>query len=268
MNAKNFSPAANHCVLVVGILCIVYYLMCGLFVRFGQSMLWVWPVVGCALILRWALARAGVIAALPRGLLWTARALIALAVAFFLTVIGFVVSGMTGAAPAGLDYLIVLGARVNGTEPSLSIQTRVEAAAAYLNANPDTLVIASGGQGEDEEISEAECMIRLLESAGVAPERILREDRSTSTAENIRFSYALIEDPDATVGVVTNGYHLFRAVWIARSNGSHPACGVGAYSSLLMLPHNLAREFMTLVVGGLRGDFDLKKFSLARFSAS
>lgn len=258
MAEKNFCPAVNNIVLAVGVLCIVYYLACGLFVRFGQSALWIWPLIGCALIARYFLARAGIIAAIPKGLLITGRALIALAVACFIAVESFVISGMVSAAPAGLDYIIILGARVNGTEPSLSLQTRVNTAVRYLNENPDTLVIASGGQGDDEDISEAECIIRLLKEAGIDESRIIREDKSTSTAENIRFSYQLMEDENASVGVVTNGYHMFRAKLIARSNGSHPVSGVAAGSSLFLLPHNMTREFMTLVVGALRGDFKLK----------
>ena len=153
MSEKNFCPAVNNIVLTVGVLCIVYYLMCGLFVRFGQSALWIWPLAGAVLIARYFLARSGIIAAIPKGMLITGRTLIALAAVFFIAVECFVVSGMVSAAPAGLDYLIVLGARVNGTQPSLSLQTRVNVAARYLHENPDTLVIASGGQGEDEIIS-------------------------------------------------------------------------------------------------------------------
>lgn len=261
MNVKNFCPTVNFCVLALGVACIVYYLLCGLFVRFGQSMLWIWPIAGAILIARFFLARAGVIAALPKGLLVFSRTFIALCVAFFLCVECMIVGGMTDDAPASLDYLIVLGARVNGTEPSLALQTRTSAAAEYMIANPDSLVIVSGGMGEGEKISEAECMKNLLLEAGVAPERILMEDQSTSTAENIRFSYALIENSTATVGIVTNSYHQFRARLIARSNGSHLVYGLNAPSSWLMLPHTMTREFMTLVVGTLRGDFSLSRLA-------
>lgn len=257
MAERSFCPVVNNIVLAAGILCIVYYLACGVFVRFGQSALWIWPLVGCLLIARYFLAKNGIIAAIPKGMLIAGRSLIALGALVFIAAECFVFSGMVSAAPAGLDYLVILGARVNGTEPSLSLQMRVNAAVEYLNENPETLVIASGGQGDDEEISEAECMIRLLQEAGISQERIIREDRSTSTAENIRFSYALMEDEQATVGVVTNGYHMFRAKLIAKSHGEHPVSGVAAGSSLFLLPHNMTREFMTLVVGVLRGDFKL-----------
>ncbi len=262
MDAKNYCPIVNNIVLIAGICCIAYYLMAGLFVRFGQSVLWIWPLAGAVLIARYFLCRAGIIAMLPKGLLITARSLIALAAAFFIAVECFVISGMVSAAPQGLDYLIILGARVNGTKPSISLSTRVNSAVKYLKENPDTRVIASGGQGDDEEISEAECMIRLLLEAGIEPERIIREDKATSTAENVRLSYALIEQErpgeDVKVGIVTNGYHMFRAKLIARSNGTHEISGVSGGSSLFMLPHNMTREFMTLVVGALRGDFSLR----------
>lgn len=254
---RHFSPAMNYIVLGVGIACIVYYLFCGFFVRFGQSVLWVWPVVGAACVARFFLVRAGMLNVLPLGLIYAFRAFLALCLAFFVTVEGFVISGMVRTPPDNLDYLIVLGARVNGREPSLSLKTRVDRAVDYLQAHPDTVAVLSGGQGDDEEISEASCMLSLMLEAGIDSSRIVLEDRSTSTAENIRFSYALIPDQTASVGIVTNGYHLFRATLIARSNGSHPVSGVSAPSSSLLLPHNLAREFMTLVVGCLRGDFRL-----------
>lgn len=257
MNGKDFCPIVNNCVLAVGVACILYYIMCGLFVRFGQSLLWIWPVAGVILIARFFLARAGIIAMVPRGALIAGRTLIALAAAFFLLVQGMIVHGMVAAAPDNLDYLVVLGARVNGTEPSLALQMRAETAAEYLMDNPDTLVIASGSMGDGENITEAECISNILQQAGIAPERILLEDKATSTAENMRFSYALMDDPAATVGVVTNGYHMYRAQLIARSNGSHPIYGVSAGSSAFMLPHTMTREFIGLVVGALRGDFSL-----------
>jgi len=257
MSGKDFCPIVNNCVLAAGIACILYYIGCGLFVRFGQSLLWIWPVAGVILIARYFLARAGIIAMIPRGLLITARTCIALAAAFFLLVQGVIVSAMVTSPPSGLDYIVVLGARVNGTEPSPALRMRSEVAAEYLLANPDTIAIATGGMGEGEGMTEAECIASILMEAGVAPERILLENEATSTAENMRFSYAMMDDPDATVGIVTNGYHMYRAKLIARSSGGHPTYGVSAGSSLFMLPHTMTREFIGLVVGALRGDFSL-----------
>ena len=67
MDAKNYCPVVNNIVLALGIACVLYYFMCGLFVRFGQSMLWVWPVAGAVLIARYFLAKAGIIVTKDNG---------------------------------------------------------------------------------------------------------------------------------------------------------------------------------------------------------
>ncbi|MBR4906832.1 MAG: YdcF family protein [Clostridia bacterium] len=114
----------------------------------------------------------------------------------------------------GADYIIVLGAAVYGEEPSITLQHRLEGAARYLDENRNTKAVVSGGQGAGEAISEAECMRRYLEKHGIAPERILIEDQSTSTKENLAFSKTVIKTDggDVTnVAVVSSGYHLYRA---------------------------------------------------------
>ena len=80
--------------------------------------------------------------------------------------------------------VVVLGCLVRGTSPSKSMRQRLNAAQRFLNEHPDAVCVLSGGQGEDEEIAEADCMYRELTAAGIAPERLYREDRSTSTREN------------------------------------------------------------------------------------
>ena len=68
------------------------------------------------------------------------------------------------------DYIVVLGCGVNGTVPSLSLRNRIDAAYAYLIANPDTVCVVSGGQGPDEDITEAACMKRELTAMGMTGE--------------------------------------------------------------------------------------------------
>ena len=95
---------------------------------------------------------------------------------------------------------------------------------------------------------------RELLRLGIPPERIVQENRSRSTAENIRFSYELMSGQTARVGVLSNNFHIFRAVAIARKQGNHPVCGIAAPYSGVLLPHYMVREFMTLVVDKLRGN--------------
>ena len=123
-----------------------------------------------------------------------------------------------------VDAVIVLGAGVNGETPSLVLQSRIDAAAAYLAKHPDVPVVLSGGQGPGEVITEAEAMRRGLTALGVEEDRLLLEERSTSTSENFRFSKALltergVDTETAVIAVVTSDFHCFRAHLIAQREG-------------------------------------------------
>ena len=113
------------------------------------------------------------------------------------------------------DAVLVLGAGVNGETPSLILRSRINRAADYLRAHPETPAILSGGQGAGEEISEAECMRRALVRRGVDESRLYPEERSTSTQENLRYSRAILEelgvDPARRIAIVTSDFHLCRA---------------------------------------------------------
>ena len=114
-------------------------------------------------------------------------------------------------------YVLILGAKLFGDKPSLSLQNRLDVALGYLHSHPKAKVVVSGGQGEDEDISEALSMSRYLMGNGIEKERILLEDRSTSTYENIKFSKNLYNIKHAVV--VSNTYHLYRAKIIANRLG-------------------------------------------------
>ncbi|WP_300638237.1 YdcF family protein [uncultured Oscillibacter sp.] len=124
-----------------------------------------------------------------------------------------------------VDAVIVLGAGVNGEEPSAALWSRIRAAADYLEGRPDIPVVLSGGRGPGEDISEAEAMRRALwKDGGEGNGRYLLEERSTNTAQNFAYSKALLEEygldtGTATVAVVTNDFHCFRANMIAQRQG-------------------------------------------------
>ena len=121
--------------------------------------------------------------------------------------------------PKHADYIIILGARVKGEVPSLALQYRIDAAASYLKKNRESIAIASGGQGPGEDITEAEAIKRGLLAHGISSDRILLEDKSTDTVENIRFSKRLIPQNLKTGLLVTNDFHLYRAKSIAKDQG-------------------------------------------------
>ena len=111
--------------------------------------------------------------------------------------------------------VVVLGAGINGTVPSLSLQVRLEAALDYIADKPDIPIVVTGSQGPGEDISEAQCMADWLIGHGVAADRILLEDQADNTEENIEFSKAMLRDngidTTANIAVVTSDYHLCRA---------------------------------------------------------
>ena len=154
-----------------------------------------------------------------RAAAWCELALIAallLGFSLFTVLETMVVRGsFADESDAPVSAVIVLGAGVNGETPSLTLRTRIDAAAAYLEEHPDVPVIISGGQGPGEAITEAECMRRALVRRGVDESRLYPEERSTSTQENLRYSRAILEelgvDPAQRVAIVTSDFHLCRA---------------------------------------------------------
>ncbi|MDD3220297.1 MAG: YdcF family protein [Lachnospiraceae bacterium] len=129
-----------------------------------------------------------------------------------------------------LDYLIILGADVRGYMPCEALRWRLDTAVDYLRRHEQTNVVVSGGQGADEEITEASCMANYLMHMGIAKERIWMEERATSTWENISFSYALLEEPRDTyrIGIVTNGFHIPRSLAVAKKIGTYEVYGIAA----------------------------------------
>jgi len=147
------------------------------------------------------------------------------------------------------DYMVVLGAKVRVTGPSASLWDRIHGAYDYLSTHPDVIAIVSGGQGDDEPMTEAQSMYEELVAMGIEPERIWIEDKATSTWENLNFALDLIEEktgqrPD-TLGVVSSEYHLFRASLFAKACGVE-FVGIPAHTSRVS---QMINHFMREVAG-------------------
>lgn len=152
------------------------------------------------------------------------------------------------ARPAENATVIVLGCKVYGERPSIMLEARLDAALEYLNANPESACIVSGGQGSDELIPEAECMYLYLTSHGIAAERIYQEDKSTTTRENIAFSYEIIKEQglNASIAIATNEFHEYRAGKIAENFGLEYGAVSGS-TVLWLLPTYYARELLAIL---------------------
>lgn len=122
-------------------------------------------------------------------------------------------------APLPNATVIVLGCKVNGYNPSLTLRTRLCAALSYLEENPNSLCIVTGAQGAGEITTEASVMYDWLVRQGIDASRVIVEDKASDTEENLRYSFALLEDrPDAgkQAAIVTSEFHMYRALSMAK----------------------------------------------------
>ena len=239
---------------ILGAACILYYLLLALRAGWMVNFGWFWILAGAGFLLAALLRR------FPErtAAVWASRVILAGLVAVFV-LIGIlsvvVISGMNPAEPDRLDYVIVLGAQVRGKAPSLALQQRITKAAQAAQQYPDATLILSGGQGSGEEISEAQCMWNGLTAAGVDEKRLVLEDRSTTTRENLLYADQLCDCRKKRCGIVSNDFHIYRALKIARKAGYEDVYGLAGESEILMKPHYIVREAAALLKGKLQGAF-------------
>ena len=127
---------------------------------------------------------------------------------------GLIIGTMDGRGTPGGEVLIVLGTTVNGTEPSPMLKQRLDAAVEYLNAYPGAKCIVTGGKGDENNLSEAQCMFNYLTAAGIDESRITMEDRATTTVENLQNVRAMLDTNE--VDILSSDFHLYRAGLIAK----------------------------------------------------
>lgn len=204
-------------------------------------------LAACALVRR---PGGGVVNAWNRRMTMALGLLLLAGLVPFLAVEGLIAASAfpSGVAPA--RWLLVLGAGLRGGTPSLTLQRRLNTALDHLQRNPDTQAILSGGKGHGETMSEAEAMSRFLTQHGIAPERLIKEERATSTFENLCFSKEILDAEGITTGetvnLISSDFHLFRVKFLARRVGLHVAA-IAAPSPWYLLPNTCTREFLAVV---------------------
>lgn len=220
----------------------------------GGSFYLIWGMGGVAFIGLACMVYFDWWARLPKWFRRIAVCLIVTGASLFIIIEGCIISRYHAKGEPGLDYIIVLGAQMKENGPSAVLQFRLDAAYDYLVENENTLCVVSGGQGSNEPCSEAEGMFLYLTKKGIEPERILLEDQSTDTSENIAYSARLIGDKNVSVGIVTNNFHVFRSVHIAKHEGFRKVCGIAARSNVYFQLNNMLREFFGVLKDLLCGN--------------
>lgn len=227
--------------LVLSVLSILY----GIFVLLansGTSFFLVWFGIGLLFGLLFVCHYFHWDRVIPVALKWCFRGVVILGLIVILITQGLILTQFQSHGPKGLDYIIVLGAQVRDDGPSVVLRYRLDRAVAYLEENPETKVIVSGGKGSNEKESEASVMKVYLMEQGVDESRIIPEDASKNTKENIQNSSQLLDKSKDRVGIVTNNFHVYRGLSIAKKQGYAHAYGVAASSSAPYLFNNMLRE--------------------------
>ncbi len=161
-----------------------------------------------------------------------------------------IIGGKNDTVTYSEDAIIVLGAAVHGKTPSRTLKYRLKKAVEYHKQNPYAIIIVSGGQGAQEDISEAEAMKTYLVENGVAANKIIKEDKSTSTSENFKFSKEILDkhfSSDYSVAFITNEYHILRASLCAKRAGIGNTTHLHSNTTLSYLISGTLRECLAVV---------------------
>ena len=246
------------------VLCLLYYIIIVIYSGVSTSFALIWP---CLAIFLGLLAAGWWFGSQHEGRIpvWIGVSVgTVCAAGFLILVITEVLIGWSAITATGqpADYVIVLGARVRGTKISNSLKQRLDRAIEYSEEYPNTVLVLSGGKGPGEEISEARAMYEYLQYNGIPEDKLLIEDQSSDTVQNIVFSKKVIDyqekykameareslldsykerSDSVKIAVLTSNYHVFRAEAIARRQEIEPV-GVAAACDPVLAVHLWLRE--------------------------
>ncbi len=235
--------------LLCGIVCIAYGFVV-LSAGSGTSFWKIWEYMGALCVLFFLFKRFGFFERIPKGLRLFGACGIGIVVTAILIESMLIWIAAHPKESADLDYVIVLGAQIKDDGPSVVLRYRLDKAVEYLNANPECKCVVSGGQCYNENMPEADGMRDYLVQQGIDVHRILCEEKSQNTKENLLFSRKILDQQGVEsqkIGIITNDFHLFRAVAIAKKQGFPQAVGICAPSSRHFLPNNVFRECLGVV---------------------
>lgn len=220
----------------------------------GTKFYLVWFAIGALCALAAAGIHSGAWGRLPAGVRIAVGMVLAAVVVGIAAMCALISTQFHAKAPKHLDAIVVLGAQVRAAGPSRVLAYRLDTAADYLKAHPETQCIVSGGRGANEPETEASAMRRYLIRKGIAPKRIQMEDRSQNTVENIRYSARLMQIKTDHIGIVTNNFHVYRGLRLAKKAGYRHVYGIAAPSTPLYLPNNMLREVLGVVKDKIAGN--------------
>lgn len=246
---------------LLSILCLGYFIL--LMVSIGPlySFNYVWLMGGLfflGLALTFTYSKKGFYW-MPKPVLVGVEFIVLAGLLLFVVIESLIIKQSVKAPEAEGEYLVILGAKVNGVTPSHILKKRIEKAYEYMKEHPKCKVVVSGGKGADEGISEAEAMYRSLCKLGIEKERIILEDQSTNTRENLKNTKEILRSRGVDLSktdiiIVTTDFHMLRALKIAGKLGYANVEGLASGQVWYLIPTNYVREFLAIIKDFLMGN--------------
>lgn len=244
----------HHILLLLSAVSILYFIGIAVFTGMGSKFNYIWLFMGVFFPVLDFLYQRNVFHMVPVVIRRILLLCIALGALLFVIVECCIISGFFAKGGEDADYIIVLGAQMKDGGPSRSLRKRLDKAIDYAESNKSAMLVVSGGKGVDEPVSEAQGMYDYLISHGMDADRIIMEDNSTNTVENLVFTAKLIDVKQSRIGIVSNNFHIFRAVQIAKKQGYADVYGIAAPSEPFLQPANMTREFFGVMKDFLFGN--------------
>lgn len=227
----------------MAVLCILYYIVILWYTKSRRATFsWFWITLGLVQLLLGFL-----VGKMSECVVTTIQIFSGVLLIIFLAVEMVILSGMLTMSEGKLSVIIVLGACIRGTVITGSLKRRLDKAVSYLRDNPETRVIVSGGQGKGEDVTEASAMRGYLINCGIPSDRIVIEDQSRTTKENLEFSKKFLKRGEKKVGIVTNNFHIYRAVKLAKAAGYKKVYGITAGCDPILFINYMVREFFAVI---------------------
>lgn len=234
---------------IIGISSLIYFIMLAICVGLTNEFTYFWILLGVVCIVSSIFSHKiiNIWSSLHIGIRGSIIGVVSISAVIVAVILGIIIKNGVNKPEQGADYIIVLGGQVRGTVPSLNLAKRLDKAYEYLQNSPETKVIVSGGQGTGEDITEAEAMNTYLINKGIAKERIIMEDKSVNTHENIKFSKKLMNKKEPQIVIVTSSFHVYRGIRIAKKQGLNNVEGLGSTIRWYTVPNLYLREAMAII---------------------
>ena len=243
--------------LIISLFCLIYYIVCVNYAGFSAAFVFMWLIAAVVFMVIFIVFRVIKVndIVVPSVVKIVFFGVVATGVGIFIILEGLIISEMAVVPKSGCDYIIVLGAQVKGTRVTNSLRKRLDTAFDYISLNPNTKIIVAGGKGEGEDITEAKAMAEYLVERGIESSKIMMENRSSNTNENMKFSLVFIEDKDASVGIVTSNFHIYRSIKLAKAQGLTDISGIASPCDSILFLNYMVRESVGIIKDAVVGNY-------------